>query len=49
MTVFLPDGNGEGQDMLAIHNVNSVQRFMGYVLKEGEIRAMRSKFKCNMT
>lgn len=48
MTVFLPDGNGEDRDMLAIHNLNSVHRFMGYVLEGGEIKTMR-RFKCSMT
>lgn len=46
MTAVVADGNGEGQVMLAIHDVNLVRRFIWYILKERKIKPMKSEIKC---
>lgn len=45
MAIFLAGGNGEAQVMFVVYKVNSIHKFVGYVLKERKIKTMESSIE----
>lgn len=49
MAIFLAGGNGEAQVMFVVYNVNSIHKFVGYVLKERKNHGKQYQIHCNLT